>query len=283
MTCDASGEIAPGYWDDVSDRYAERALGIIETYAPGLRALNFWLCGFSPADRARTQTGWRRPDLRSHHLSRYLLLFRSARGYVRGAAGRRPAPTGRRHGRVLALRAAWPAGLGNWPGDDRGFRNRYLAEAGRLGRSNETQSIRLAIRPFMFGFSHAVEQNGGRRHHLAGQVGGTAGANSWGPGDLRAQARCALANLKDGAGRSGRNAADVAPGAYLRGQPLARQAATCHRDHGLLWMGCAARRTHGLRAVVAMPEFLIEIGHYRRALTGRRSITMMNQQAGELT
>src|SRR5204863_1059285 len=34
---DAAGKIAPAHWDEVKERYAERVLDIIETYAPGLR------------------------------------------------------------------------------------------------------------------------------------------------------------------------------------------------------------------------------------------------------
>ncbi|MEM7567238.1 MAG: Rid family hydrolase, partial [Pseudomonadota bacterium] len=46
-----------------------------------------------------------------------------------------------------------------------------------------------------FGFSHAVESEGGRLLHLAGQVAWDAEANLVGEGDLAAQAKQALDNL----------------------------------------------------------------------------------------
>ncbi len=46
------------------------------------------------------------------------------------------------------------------------------------------------------GFSHAVEQNSGRTIHLAGQIAWNNKGELVGPGDLRAQARQALVNLR---------------------------------------------------------------------------------------
>lgn len=60
-----------------------------------------------------------------------------------------------------------------------------------------------------YGFSHAVEQNGGRTLHLAGQVAWNAAGELVGPGDLAAQTRQALANLKAVLAEAGATPADV--------------------------------------------------------------------------
>ena len=60
-----------------------------------------------------------------------------------------------------------------------------------------------------FGFSHAVEQNGGRTLHLAGQVAWNAKGELVGAGDLVAQTRQALANLRQVLAACGATPADV--------------------------------------------------------------------------
>ncbi len=60
-----------------------------------------------------------------------------------------------------------------------------------------------------FGFSHAVEQNGGRTLHLAGQVAWDSKGELVGPGDLAAQTRQALANLKTVLAEVGATPADI--------------------------------------------------------------------------
>jgi enamine deaminase RidA (YjgF/YER057c/UK114 family) len=60
-----------------------------------------------------------------------------------------------------------------------------------------------------FGFSHAVEQNGGRTLHLAGQVAWDSKGELVGPGDLAAQTRQALANLKAVLAEAGATPADI--------------------------------------------------------------------------
>ena len=60
-----------------------------------------------------------------------------------------------------------------------------------------------------FGFSHAVEQHGGRTLHLAGQVAWNAAGELVGAGDLAAQTRQALANLKTVLAAAGASPADV--------------------------------------------------------------------------
>lgn len=60
-----------------------------------------------------------------------------------------------------------------------------------------------------FGFSHAVEQNGGRTLHLAGQVAWDSKGELVGAGDLAAQTRQALANLKVVLAEAGATPADI--------------------------------------------------------------------------
>jgi enamine deaminase RidA (YjgF/YER057c/UK114 family) len=60
-----------------------------------------------------------------------------------------------------------------------------------------------------FGFSHAVRQKGGDTLHLAGQVAWDKQGNLIGAGDLVAQTRQALANLKEVLAAAGATPADV--------------------------------------------------------------------------
>lgn len=60
-----------------------------------------------------------------------------------------------------------------------------------------------------YGFSHAAEQTGGRTLHLAGQVAWDRNCEVVGPGDLAAQTRQALANLKAVLAEAGASPADV--------------------------------------------------------------------------
>lgn len=60
-----------------------------------------------------------------------------------------------------------------------------------------------------FGFSHAVEQNGGRTLHLSGQVAWNGKGEVVGAGDLAAQTRQALANLKVVLAEAGATPADI--------------------------------------------------------------------------
>jgi len=81
---DAAGEIAPAHWDGVKERYAERVLAIIETYAPGLGAKILGRAIFSPLDLERENPNLVGGDqiCGSHHLSQNF-LFRPARGFAR--------------------------------------------------------------------------------------------------------------------------------------------------------------------------------------------------------
>ncbi len=103
---DAAGEIAPGYWDDIKERYAERAIDIVETYAPGLRAKTLGRAVLSPADLERENPNLVGGDqiCGSHHLSQNF-LFRPARGFANWNT-----PVDRLH---LIGAATWPgAGTG---------------------------------------------------------------------------------------------------------------------------------------------------------------------------
>lgn len=60
-----------------------------------------------------------------------------------------------------------------------------------------------------YGFSHATLQKGGQTLHLAGQVAWDAAGNVVGPGDLAAQTRQALANLKAVLADAGAAPADI--------------------------------------------------------------------------
>lgn len=60
-----------------------------------------------------------------------------------------------------------------------------------------------------FGFSHAIEQNGGRTLHLSGQVAWNGDGELVGAGDLVAQTRQALANLKQVLAEVGATPANV--------------------------------------------------------------------------
>jgi phytoene dehydrogenase-like protein len=103
---DAAGEIAPDHWDRVKERYAERVLSIIESYAPGLKAKVLGRAVFSPLDLERENPNLVGGDqiCGSHHLSQNF-LFRPARGFARWAT-----PVERLH---LIGAATWPgAGTG---------------------------------------------------------------------------------------------------------------------------------------------------------------------------
>jgi phytoene dehydrogenase-like protein len=81
---DAAGEITPAHWDAVKERYAERVLDMIETYAPGLRTKILGRAVFSPIDLERENPNLVGGDqiCGSHHLSQNF-LFRPARGFAR--------------------------------------------------------------------------------------------------------------------------------------------------------------------------------------------------------
>jgi len=103
---DAAGEIAPGHWDEVKERYADRVLRILEGYAPGLSPKVLGRTVFSPIDLERENPNLVGGDqiCGSHHLTQNF-LFRPARGFARGNT-----PVESLH---LVGAAVWPgAGVG---------------------------------------------------------------------------------------------------------------------------------------------------------------------------
>jgi phytoene dehydrogenase-like protein len=98
---DAAGELKAGHWDEVKDRYADRVIGIIESYAPGFGQKIIGRSVFSPLDLQRENPNLVRGDqiCGSHHLSQNF-IFRP----------RSDTPLERLH---LVGAATWPgAGVG---------------------------------------------------------------------------------------------------------------------------------------------------------------------------
>jgi phytoene dehydrogenase-like protein len=81
---DVAGEIAPDHWDKIKERYADRVMAIIETYAPGLGNKVLGRAVFSPLDLERENPNLVGGDqiCGSHHLTQNF-LFRPAPGYAR--------------------------------------------------------------------------------------------------------------------------------------------------------------------------------------------------------
>ena len=81
---DAAGLIGGTQWDDVKDAYADRVIGIIERYAPGLRANILGRAVLPPADLERDNPNLVDGDslAGSHHLDQNF-LFRPAFGWSR--------------------------------------------------------------------------------------------------------------------------------------------------------------------------------------------------------
>lgn len=111
-----------------------------------------------------------------------------------------------------------------------------------------------------YGFSHACVSEGGRMIHCAGQVAWDAERNLVGPGDLAAQTRQALANLRAVLSAAGATPADVVRiRTYVVGHtpdklgPVAAALAEFWGDAtpaANTWIGVEA---------LALPEFLVEI------------------------
>lgn len=81
---DAKGEISVTDWDQVKDVYADRVLGILEGYAPGIGAKILGRSVFSPVDLERENPNLIGGDnlSGSHHLDQNF-LFRPVAGYSR--------------------------------------------------------------------------------------------------------------------------------------------------------------------------------------------------------
>ena len=103
---DAAGAIAATTWDAAKEPYAERALDLLETYAPGLRGKILGRAVLSPLDLERENPCLIGGDnlTGSHHLDQNF-LFRPVAGYSRYLT-----PVGKLY---LCGAATWPgAGTG---------------------------------------------------------------------------------------------------------------------------------------------------------------------------
>lgn len=111
-----------------------------------------------------------------------------------------------------------------------------------------------------FGFSHATLQTGGKTLHLAGQVAWDAQTNVIGGGDVAAQTRQALANLKQVLASVGCTPADVVRlRTYVVNHspdklgPILGEIAAFYGD------ATPAPNTFIGVSALALPEFLVEI------------------------
>ncbi|MGO4393745.1 RidA family protein [Variovorax sp. M-6] len=111
-----------------------------------------------------------------------------------------------------------------------------------------------------FGFSHAVLQNGGRTLHLAGQVAWDRDCHLVGGSDVIAQARQALANLKEVLGAAGATPADVVRlRTYVVNHTPDTLGPICAEIAAFYGDALPAANTFiGVQAL-ALPDFLIEI------------------------
>ena len=109
---DAAGTITARDWDGAKDPYADRALDLIERYAPGLRQKILGRMALSPLDLERDNPCLVGGDSLSgsHHLDQYF-LFRPARGWSRY---RTPIPN------------LYMVGASTWPGAGTGAGSGFM-------------------------------------------------------------------------------------------------------------------------------------------------------------
>jgi phytoene dehydrogenase-like protein len=109
---DAAGQIAPAHWDAVKQRYADRAIAMIEQHAPGLTGEILARAVFSPADLERENPNLVGGDqiCGSHHLAQNF-LFRPTPGYARGNT---------------PVKGLHLTGAATWPGAGVGAASGYL-------------------------------------------------------------------------------------------------------------------------------------------------------------
>lgn len=111
-----------------------------------------------------------------------------------------------------------------------------------------------------YGFSHASLQHGGRTLHLAGQVAWDADCNVIGAGDLAAQTRQALANLRVVLAAAGATPADVVRLRTYVVDHSPDKLGVVLPEIGAFYEGAtpAPNTFIGVQAL-ALPDFLIEI------------------------
>jgi phytoene dehydrogenase-like protein len=109
---DAAGAIAPGDWDEIRERYADRVVAILERYAPGVSNRILRRAVFSPKDLERENPNLIGGDsiAGSHHLDQYFLL-RPIAGWSRY---RTP------------VEGLFMVGAGTWPGAGLGAGSGFL-------------------------------------------------------------------------------------------------------------------------------------------------------------
>jgi enamine deaminase RidA (YjgF/YER057c/UK114 family) len=111
-----------------------------------------------------------------------------------------------------------------------------------------------------FGFSHATLQKGGATLHLAGQVAWDAQANIVGAGDLAAQTRQALANLRQVLLSAGCTPADIVRlRTYVVNHTPDKLGAVLGEIGTFYGSAVPAPNTFIGVAALALPEFLVEI------------------------
>lgn len=111
-----------------------------------------------------------------------------------------------------------------------------------------------------YGFSHATLQDGGKTLHLAGQVAWDKDCNVVGPGDLAAQTRQALANLKAVLAEAGASPADVVRLRTYVVDHSPDKLGIVLPEIGAFYEGATpAPNTFLGVSALALPDFLIEI------------------------
>ena len=111
-----------------------------------------------------------------------------------------------------------------------------------------------------FGFSHAVRQKGGDTLHLAGQVAWDKEGKVVGGGDLAAQTRQALANLREVLAAAGATPADIVRLRTYVVDHSPDKLGPVLGEIGAFYAGAppAANTFIGVQAL-ALPDFLVEI------------------------
>jgi enamine deaminase RidA (YjgF/YER057c/UK114 family) len=112
----------------------------------------------------------------------------------------------------------------------------------------------------VYGFSHAALQSGGRTLHLAGQVAWDANGVLVGAGDLAAQTRQVLANLRAVLGQAGATPADlVRLRTYVVGHTPDKLGIVLPEIAAFYGDATPAPNTFLGVETLALPDFLIEI------------------------
>jgi phytoene dehydrogenase-like protein len=117
---DAAGSIAGAQWDEIKESYADRVIGVIERYAPGLTANILARAVLSPADLERDNPNLIGGDSLggSHHLDQNF-MFRPAFGWSRYAT---------------PIDRLYMVGASTWPGAGTGAGSGFMLAKALAGR-----------------------------------------------------------------------------------------------------------------------------------------------------